>query len=44
MKKGSLKERQAEPHDITHQFILGNPHGVENPAKLPQYSIQSSIV
>ena len=40
--KGSLKERQAQPHKIRQIFILGNPHGGENPTKLPQYILQPS--
>ena len=31
---GSLKETQSQDR---HWFILGNPLGEENPAKLPQY-------
>ena len=42
--KVSLKERQAQPHKRTHRFILGNPHGEEKPAKLPQYRIQPNIM
>ena len=34
---GSLKKQQAQHKHKRHKFILGNPHGVENPVKLPQY-------
>ena len=27
------EERQAQPHERTRRFILGNPHGGENPTK-----------
>ena len=37
--KISLKDRQAQPHKRTQRFILGNPHGEENPAKLPMYKM-----
>ena len=37
---GSLKEQQVMSHKRTQIFILGNPHGGENPTKLPQYRTQ----
>ena len=33
--KGSLKDKQEQPHKRTKIFILGNPHGEENLAKIP---------
>ena len=34
-----MKHRQAQPHKRTQIFILGNPHGEENPTKLPLYKM-----
>ena len=33
------KKRKAQSHKRTQRFILGNPHGEENPAKLPLYKM-----
>ena len=34
-----MKDRQAQPHKRTQRFILGNPHGEENPTKIPLYKM-----
>ena len=39
-----MKERHRQPHKRMQRFILGNPHGGENPTKIPQYRIRPSIV
>ena len=44
IRKGSLKERQAQPHERTPRFIVGNPHGEEIPSKLPLYRIRPGTV
>ena len=41
---GSLKEQQVQSHKRTQRFILGNPHGRENPAKLPQIELNQNSV
>ena len=44
LSKGSLKERQAQPHKRTRRFILGNPAREEIPAKLLLFRIRPSTV
>ena len=34
-----MKDRKAQPHKITQRFIPRNPHGEENPAKIPLYKM-----